>query len=390
MTKLSQLKIDPEFQNQINPPSFEETHQLEMNILKEERVLNPIITWNGYIVDGHTRYQILRKYPFIPFEVIEKEFSSRYEVLVWICKNQLGRRNLTPEQKKFLIGKQAKAEKQIKAFHGNQYTLASESGLVQNEPDRTKHGSRSKVAAEHGTSESYVYRAEQFAKGVEAAEEAVPGAQEEILSGKIRATDREISSIAKVPKEKRPEVVAELRKPKGERDSSITDSYSKDNEFITTFKQDIQGHKKGLNKEEKQNLKDAVKSIYSPRRLADGEAMMCEIQGAQEDFIRRWEMCFREYPDILTEPKNSIIKQYIKLFEMDGIKLTFEDSVFEYIVDKAVEYKLGARGLRSIVETIMMDVMFEIPSEDKKEYKVTLDYAKMQLEKANMARLQIA
>ena len=67
----------------------------------------------------------------------------------------------------------------------------------------------------------------------------------------------------------------------------------------------IQGHKKGLNKEEKQNLKDAVKSIYSPRRLADGEAMMCEIQGAQEDFVRRWEMCFREYPDILTEPKNN-------------------------------------------------------------------------------------
>ena len=81
---------------------------------------------------------------------------------------------------------------------------------------------------------------------------------------------------------------------KGEWDSSITDSYSspsKGNEFITTFKQDIQGHKKGLNKEEKQNLKDAVKSIYSPRRLADGEAMMCEIQGAQEDFVRRWEMC---------------------------------------------------------------------------------------------------
>ena len=116
MTKLSQLKIDPEFQNQINPPSFEETHQLEMNILKEERVLNPIITWNGYIVDGHTRYQVLRKYPFIPFEVIEKEFANRYEALVWICKNQLGRRNLTPEQKKFLIGKQVEAEKQSNRF----------------------------------------------------------------------------------------------------------------------------------------------------------------------------------------------------------------------------------------------------------------------------------
>ncbi len=72
---------------------------------------------------------------------------------------------------------------------------------------------------------------------------------------------------------------------------------------------------------------------------------------------------------ILTEPKNSIIKQYVKLFEMDGVKLTFEDRVFEYIVDKAVEYKLGARGLRSIVETIMMDVMFEIPSEKQKSTK---------------------
>jgi ATP-dependent Clp protease ATP-binding subunit ClpX len=91
---------------------------------------------------------------------------------------------------------------------------------------------------------------------------------------------------------------------------------------------------------------------------------------------------------ILTEPKNSIIKQYVKLFEMDGIELTFEEEVFEYIVDKAVEYKLGARGLRSIVETIMMDVMFEIPSTKKKKYTLTLEYAKSQMEKANVARLQ--
>jgi len=93
---------------------------------------------------------------------------------------------------------------------------------------------------------------------------------------------------------------------------------------------------------------------------------------------------------ILTEPKNSIIKQYVKLFEMDNIKLTFEEEVFDYIVDKAVEYKLGARGLRSIVETIITDVMFEIPSQGKTEYNVTLEYSKRQLEKANIARLQTA
>ena len=92
--------------------------------------------------------------------------------------------------------------------------------------------------------------------------------------------------------------------------------------------------------------------------------------------------------NILTEPKNSIVKQYIKLFEMDGVKLTFEDEVYEYIVDKAIEFKLGARGLRSIVEAIMMDVMYELPSTKKKTYNVTLDYAKSQLEKANISRLQ--
>lgn len=94
--------------------------------------------------------------------------------------------------------------------------------------------------------------------------------------------------------------------------------------------------------------------------------------------------------NILTEPKNSIIKQYVKLFEMDGVKLEFEPEVFEYIVDKAIEYKLGARGLRSIVETIMNDVMFEIPSQQIECFVVTLDYAKQQMGKANVSRLQMA
>ena len=88
--------------------------------------------------------------------------------------------------------------------------------------------------------------------------------------------------------------------------------------------------------------------------------------------------------NILTEPKTSIVKQQIKLFEMDGIKLSFADETLEYIVDKAVEYNLGARGLRSIMESIMMEAMFEKPSQKTKKFVVTLDYAKQQLEKANL------
>ena len=87
---------------------------------------------------------------------------------------------------------------------------------------------------------------------------------------------------------------------------------------------------------------------------------------------------------ILTEPKNSIIRQYKKLFEMDGITLTFSDDALKLIVDKAVDYKLGARGLRSIVENIMMDAMFEVPSKRIKSFEVTAEYAQKQLDKSHL------
>ena len=90
---------------------------------------------------------------------------------------------------------------------------------------------------------------------------------------------------------------------------------------------------------------------------------------------------------ILTEPKNSIIKQYVRLFEMDDVTLTFDDDVLDYIVEKAIEFKLGARGLRSIAETIMMDAMFDMPSSDEKTLHITRKYAEEKLKKANMHAL---
>lgn len=94
--------------------------------------------------------------------------------------------------------------------------------------------------------------------------------------------------------------------------------------------------------------------------------------------------------NILTEPKNSIVKQYIKLFAMDDITLVFDEDVYEFIVDKAMEFKLGARGLRSIVEAIMMDAMFTMPSSKEKEFHVTLEYAKDKFSKTDINRLQMA
>lgn len=94
---------------------------------------------------------------------------------------------------------------------------------------------------------------------------------------------------------------------------------------------------------------------------------------------------------ILTEPKNSLVKQFVKLFEMDGVKLSFQPEAFEFIVDKAIEFKLGARGLRSMMEAILMDAMFEAPSEEHSDkLLVTKDYAMEKLSKANISRLKVA
>ena len=91
---------------------------------------------------------------------------------------------------------------------------------------------------------------------------------------------------------------------------------------------------------------------------------------------------------ILTEPKNAIVKQYIKLFQMDGIELTFSPDVYDFVVDKAIEFKLGARGLRSIVESIMTDAMFETPSGRKKKITITKEYAEEQLSGTTLSRLR--
>ena len=93
--------------------------------------------------------------------------------------------------------------------------------------------------------------------------------------------------------------------------------------------------------------------------------------------------------NILTEPKNAITKQYEKLFEMDGVKLTFADDMLDYVVDKALENKLGARGLRGLMESIMMELMYSVPSQkDTHEITITREYAQERIEKTDFSRLK--
>ena len=195
MMNLSALKIDPEFHGKIPPLTFEELNQLEANILRDGRIINPIIVWRGLIVDGHNRYTIAKKHPEIPFTVHEKEFANRYEAIIWICKNQLGRRNLTPEQKYYLMGKQYEAEK---AAHGGdrKSTDAKSSSLKANLIDSTKTCDR--IAEENGVSKDTVIRASRYMKGVEIAEELIPSLKQSILSGQTKVSKADMHRLAKV------------------------------------------------------------------------------------------------------------------------------------------------------------------------------------------------
>lgn len=308
----------------IPPLTFEELNQLEANILRDGRIINPIIVWRGLIVDGHNRYTIAKKHPEIPFTVHEKEFASRYEAIIWICKNQLGRRNLTPEQKKYLIGKQYEAEKC--ANGGDRKSPAAKSGsqignLIGN-PKTCK-----RIATENGVSKNTVIRAEEFAKGVDAAEEAVPGTRQKVLSGEVKPTAAEIASVARAPPEERPALVAEICKSKEQKpskppaqkqkappavaaplpDVSTSDEEAPDEEPTSTPAPSElifpQKENEPL-KVDRQQILEIANSRYVPKRLADGTAMLCEVSGAANSMMRRWESVFREYPDILSDAEN--------------------------------------------------------------------------------------
>ena len=215
------LKIDPEFQSQIPPLTDDEFKQLEENILKEGKLISPLIVWNNTLVDGHNRYAILQKHPEIYFSTMPLPFESREEVLAWICKNQLGRRNLTPEQKKFLIGKQYSVEHRKSGGNGNnQYTATTQEAVPEElcqidtiPPTSAEASIRKQIAERNNVSESYVVRSEKFMRGVEIMDQMMPGTKEKILSGQFKVRDADMHRLARADFPNRKQIVHEILHP---------------------------------------------------------------------------------------------------------------------------------------------------------------------------------
>lgn len=284
------LTIDPEFADQIPPLTDEEYKQLEENILAEGAVINPLIVWDGIIVDGHNRFRILQLHPEITFKVHEKVFSDRLEAIAWIYKNQLGRRNLTATQYKYLVGKRYEAEKKLISNERgtNQHSDKEVGGQNVHQPPTLKTSER--IAKEIGKNEKYVRRAEEFAKGIDAAEHIMPGIKPEILSGAIHPPDKDVIAIARASPEKRKALSEQLRKPRVSFNNpssavhSSADNSSKETKRVPSSLASIQAISEQLDSESDH-----------PRGEVDTVFIVCELKDALQSMIFRWKTCLDDY-----------------------------------------------------------------------------------------------
>ena len=271
------LRIDPEFESRIPPLTVDEFQQLEENILADGVIINPIIVWDGVIIDGHNRFRIVEKHPHITFTTCEREFDDRHDALAWICKNQLGRRNLTFQQKKYLIGKQFEAEKHRQGTN-NQYVQAKSEkcqlGTFQNPVDTAE-----RIAKENGIGRRSVFRAEEFAKAVDIADEIEPGIRSKILAGKIKTTEKEVQALTKAPPEERPALVEELRKPPEER-------------------------RKVLPERNLLSLEQIAAELPDESCRVSPESMLYEMEDALDTFTFRWSVCLSHNRDYFSDEEH--------------------------------------------------------------------------------------
>lgn len=287
---MDRLIIDPEFRDKIPPLTEDEFTLLEENILSDGAVFSPLIVWDGTILDGHNRYEIIQKHPELTYAVHKLSFANRYEALSWICKNQLGRRNLTPQQKKYLIGQRYEAEKMA---HGGDRKSTTAKSTVQNEQLKPKNAAvtRQRIAEDTGSSESYVMRAGWYAQGVDAAEEALPGIKQEILTGAIKPTETAVAAVAKADPEERPQLAAALKKPR-ESGKSVSE------------KPQPVYHKSAPASPRRSTLKqirEISAEMERPKPPATDDSMLNSIELEIQSFIELCDHIFQEYPGLLAD-----------------------------------------------------------------------------------------
>ena len=240
----------------------------------------------------------------LPNEKVYYNFNNKYEALSWICKNQLGRRNLTPQQKKYLIGERYDAEKKA---HGGDRKSGQVKSTVQNEPLISSHMTRAQIAEDTKTSESYVMRADLYAKGVNAAEEVLPGIKNDLLSGKYKPRETDVAAVARASPEERREKAEQLRvipekKSKADKESARSGTKRQQEVYATIDKS-------------YEDMKDS-------KRVTEDSALV-SLRYTARNMVETCDVLFTNFPGLLEKPdyKDQVIeimqepKQYILKLE---------------------------------------------------------------------------
>lgn len=211
-----QLTVDPKFRDKIPPLSEDEFKKLEENILSDGEVREPLVVWNNTIIDGHNRWTIIQKHGITNYTVKQMEFADEWAAIVWMCRNQLGRRNVSDIQKTVLIAEAKRAQE--KTHGGNRgtdrddqsgkFTARDHFGPLRGE--RTK----SIIAKQFGVGQGTVQRADETLSGLDEAEKVSPGFKEAILSGEIKAPKSTIAEIRNMTDEEKLEAVEKIRRGK--------------------------------------------------------------------------------------------------------------------------------------------------------------------------------
>ena len=315
---MQNLKIDPEFQSKIPPLTAEERSQLEANILEEGRLLNPLIVWNSFIVDGHNRFEILKEHPEIEYTVLEKEFASREEAIVWICKNQLGRRNLTPEQRRYLVGKQYEAEKRA---HGGSRKMEGEQPSCHGDNLVSQPKTCERIAQENGVNWRSVIRSEKFAQNVDAAEAAVPGTREKILSGKVKPTAAELTSVSRAAPEERPGLVAEICRPRQEKRTAQEKIEAQEAKPSLPELPKPNTGRRSQSRRILKSIREMSEKMLQPTGETNADDICYELEDALDSLIFRWNTCLQNNPELCLSGLEGIRRigeqgmEFIKSFE---------------------------------------------------------------------------
>lgn len=297
---MKELRIDPEFRDKIPPLTDEEFRQLEENIVDDGEIYEPIIVWNGTIVDGHNRYKIAQKHPEIPFKTKEMDFPDKWAAFDWMYAKQLGRRNLTEELQEYCRGKMLEARKKTRGAPSNNKNASKQ--IAQNGPFVSGDTAQN-IANELGVSRNTVKRSEKFSKGVDAIRDISPEAANKILSGTSGTFKQDIRNFTKMGEDEQKKFVEaietgekpKIEKPKPKRNPNSDRGNTKEDRAIAA------------------KVAEAVAGLSSDDSKGYTlDILLNELEVNGAEYVRLLQNAVTDHPELMTEWNKPVIAETIQ------------------------------------------------------------------------------